>query len=79
MASRIAGILFFKVDGQQFQARGSFKIQPNSTKKTAVVGVDGVHGFKEDPIVPMIDGEKNLMALPGTSMATSTRAVSSAM
>lgn len=56
-AQRIAGICFFKVDGQQYPLRGSFKVQPFNTKKEGIAGQDGIHGYKETPIIPFIEGE----------------------
>lgn len=56
-AQLIAGTLFFKIDGQQFQARGAFKVQPNLFSKTGLAGQDGIHGYKEEPIIPYIEGE----------------------
>lgn len=64
---RIAGICYVKVDGAQYAARGSFEVQPFTTKKEAVVGSDAPHGFKEMPIVPHIKGK--FTDLPGISVS----------
>jgi hypothetical protein len=53
----IAGVVFFKADGQQYQLRGSFNVQPNNTVREGIAGQDGVHGFKETPVVPYMEGE----------------------
>lgn len=56
MAERIGGIIRFKVDGQELLAKGSFSYQVNPTKKEMMVGSDKVHGYKEMPQVPYIEG-----------------------
>lgn len=53
---RVGGIIFVKVDGQQFRAKGEFEYNLGIGKKEAVVGSDGVHGYKEDPQVGFIQG-----------------------
>lgn len=53
---RVGGILFFKIDGQLFNAKGEFTYDIGVPKREAVVGVDAVHGFKEEPKVPFIEG-----------------------
>lgn len=58
MASqRIAGFCFFKIDGAQYPARGDFEYQPLDTSKEGVAGQDGVHGYKEMPVIPHIKGK----------------------
>jgi len=75
---RVGGILFLKVDGEQFQAKGAFTYNLGAPKRTAVVGVDAVHGFSEVPQVPMIEGavtdsdELNLSSLINVRDATVT-------
>ncbi len=56
MNRRVGGILFLKVDGELFQAKGEFTYNINPVKREAVVGADTVHGFKEEPKVPFIEG-----------------------
>lgn len=46
---RIGGIIIFKVDGNQFQAKGAFTYNLGVPKKSSVVGHDGGHGYKELP------------------------------
>lgn len=53
---RVGGILLFKLDGQLYQAKGEFTYDIGVEKRDAVVGADGVHGFKEVPKVPFIEG-----------------------
>lgn len=53
---RVGGIIFFKVDGALFQAKGEFTYNLGVPKRSAVVGQDQVHGFSEIPQVPMIEG-----------------------
>lgn len=53
---RVGGILFLKLDGELFQAKGEFTYDIGVPKREAVVGADAVHGFKETPKVPFIEG-----------------------
>lgn len=53
---RVGGIIFFNINGEQFQAKGEFTHNINPTKRESVVGADGVHGFKEEPKAPYIEG-----------------------
>tara|TARA_R110000803_G_scaffold162194_1_gene225795 strand:+ start:9436 stop:9792 length:357 start_codon:yes stop_codon:yes gene_type:complete len=53
---RIGGKIQIKVDGQQYRAKGSFTYNLGKDKKEAVVGSDGVHGFKVTPQVAFIEG-----------------------
>lgn len=53
----IAGVVFLKVDGQQYQLRGNFKVQPNNLQNTGIPGQDSVHGFMQKPVVPYVEGE----------------------
>lgn len=56
MNRRVGGLLFLKVDGELFQAKGEFTYNINPVKRESVVGQDGVHGFKEEPKVQFIEG-----------------------
>jgi hypothetical protein len=56
-AQRIGGVLALRVDGQTYEARGSFQVTPSSVKRTGVAGQDTVHGYIEEPIVPQIKGD----------------------
>jgi len=53
---RVGGILFLKIDGELFQAKGEFTYDIGAPQRSAVVGADAVHGFKEEPKVPFIEG-----------------------
>jgi len=57
MASkRVGGTISFTVDGELFQAKGSFTLVHGKVKREVVVGHDRVHGFKELPMAPKIEG-----------------------
>ena len=56
MANRIAGTLYLKVDGVQYLAKGSFTVKVTPSQREAVTGLDGVHGHKETPQAPYIEG-----------------------
>lgn len=56
MNRRVGGILFFKVDGELFQAKGEFTYNINPVKRESVVGQDGIHGFKEVPKIVFCEG-----------------------
>ncbi|MGB0683406.1 MAG: phage tail tube protein [Magnetovibrionaceae bacterium] len=55
--NRVAGEISFKVDGTREYAKGSFTYNLGGFKRDPVVGSDEVHGFKETPKVPFIEGE----------------------
>lgn len=57
MSQRRAGILFIKVDGAIFDAKGNFTYNLGKPKREAIVGADAVHGFKEMPQVAFVEGE----------------------
>ena len=48
--------MFLKVDGALYQAKGEFTYNIGAPKREAIVGQDSVHGFKEMPQVPYIEG-----------------------
>jgi len=54
---RIGGIIFLKVGGEGFQAKGSFTYNIGVPKKEMVAGSDSIHGFTEKPQVPFIEGQ----------------------
>lgn len=78
MNRRVGGIIFLKVDGELFQAKGEFTYNIGVAKREAIVGQDSVHGFSEVPQVPYIEGsitdndELNLETLLNTRDATVT-------
>lgn len=55
--NRIGGILSLRVDGNNYEARGNFNVTPSKVKRQGVAGQDGVHGYIEEPVVPMIKGD----------------------
>ena len=57
MSNRRSGLLFVKVDGVQRDAKGEFTYRLGKAKRDAIVGPDQVHGYKEMPQVPFIEGE----------------------
>ena len=54
--NRRAGRIFVKVDGKQYDAKGDFSYSLGLPKREAIVGADGVHGYKETPQVSFIEG-----------------------
>lgn len=54
---RVGGTIFFKSNGKQFSVAGEFTYNLGKVKRDAVVGHDGVHGFKELPQAPMMNGQ----------------------
>lgn len=54
--SRIGGIIFIKVDGQQYKAKGNWTYNLGEPKREGIAGSDSVHGYKETPQVPFIEG-----------------------
>ena len=75
---RVGGIIQLKIDGQLYQAKGSFDYDLGIPKKEGVVGMDRVHGYKETPQIPYIEGsitdssEISFETLAKTSDATVT-------
>lgn len=55
--NRRAGIIFVKVNGEQLEAKGNFTYNLGLPKRDALVGADGVHGFKEMPKTAFLEGE----------------------
>lgn len=53
---RVGGIIYIKVDGVQYQAKGSWTYNLGEEKREGVVGSDGVHGYKELPQIPFVEG-----------------------
>lgn len=76
--ARKGGIIYFQVDGNVFQAKGAFDYSLGRPTKEAIVGHDEVHGYKEMPVAPFIEGEitdskdLDLAALADTQDATVT-------
>jgi hypothetical protein len=51
---RVAGTAYVLRDGVQYSVQGELTINPLSRIREPVVGVDGVHGFKETAQAPSI-------------------------
>lgn len=54
---RKGGIIQLRVDGEIQQAKGDFTYNLGAPKREAIIGADGVHGYKETPQVAFIEGE----------------------
>lgn len=65
-APRIAGVAYFKADGNQFALRGNFTVSPSPLERKMIAGQDYVHGYSEDPRVPFIEGDVSLV--PGMNI-----------
>jgi len=78
MAERIGGILFGKINGEQVRMKGSWTYNLGQPKREAIVGADQVHGYKEMPQAPFVEGvitdssELDLSALLNTKDVTFT-------
>lgn len=53
---RVAGLIQVQVDGEIYDAKGSWSYNLGRPKREAIIGSDGVHGFKETPQVAFIEG-----------------------
>lgn len=54
--NRRAGTIYLKVDGRQYDAKGSFTYNLGLAKRDGIIGSDGVHGYKETPQIAFIEG-----------------------
>lgn len=52
--NKIAGTAYLKVDGTQYSLRGSVTANLKPSTREGIAGQDGVHGYKEMPMVPFI-------------------------
>ncbi|VVO86602.1 phage tail tube protein [Pseudomonas fluorescens] len=55
--NRIGGTIALKVNGDIYFAKGNFTYNLGKPKREGVVGADTVHGYKETPQVPFVEGE----------------------
>ena len=55
--NRVSGVVYFKIDGVQYAAKGNFEYSLGGWKREAVEGADGIHGYAETPIVSHIEGD----------------------
>jgi hypothetical protein len=54
--NRRAGLIWLKVNGQLYEAKGDFTVQPGEPKRDAIIGASGPNGYKETPQVAYIEG-----------------------
>ena len=54
---RRGGTITLQNNGQTYDAKGNFSYNLGRPKREAIIGEDGVHGYKEVPQVPYIEGE----------------------
>lgn len=55
--NRVGGLIALKVNGDTYYAKGNFTYNLGIPRKEGVVGADRVHGYKETPQIPYIEGE----------------------
>lgn len=78
MAERVGGIIQLATNGTRLSCVGSFEWNLGEPVKTAVVGHDRTHGYKELPQTPFLAGEirvtsdLDVRAILATSDATIT-------
>lgn len=54
--NRRAGIIWVRTDGKLIEAKGEYTYGLGKPKRTAIVGSDKVHGYKEEVQVAFIEG-----------------------
>jgi hypothetical protein len=57
MSQRRGGIIQFQVNGEIYDAKGSFAYNLGRPMREEIIGADRPHGFKETPQAPFIEGE----------------------
>lgn len=55
--NRIGGTIALKVNGDIYFAKGNFTYNLGKPKREGVMGADTVHGYKETPQIPFVEGE----------------------
>jgi Phage tail tube protein len=55
--NRRGGVLSLNLDGVRLDIKGSWTYNLGKRRREAVVGADAVHGFKETPQTPYMEGE----------------------
>lgn len=55
--NRVAGVCYLKANGKQLTLGGAFTVSPSKVEREGVVGMSGVAGYKETPVIPYIEGE----------------------
>ncbi len=53
---RRAGLIQVQVNGEIMDAKGSWSYGLGRSKRDAMIGSDGVHGYKETPQIAFIEG-----------------------
>ncbi|EOX5557261.1 phage tail tube protein [Yersinia enterocolitica] len=53
-SNRLAGTAYVTVDGITVMVAGQFKYSPSKVKRETVMGMDGIHGYKETVAAPSI-------------------------
>lgn len=56
-SQRRGGIIQVQVGGVVYDAKGAWTYNLGKPKREAIIGSDGVHGYKETPQVAFIEGE----------------------
>ena len=56
MARKVGGIISLKVNGVIYNAKGAFTWAKGAPTRESVIGVDGIHGYKDMITVPFIEG-----------------------
>jgi len=54
---RVAGVAYVKYDGRALPIKGGWTVGFNRLKREGIAGQDRVHGYKEMPQVPFIEGD----------------------
>ena len=55
--NRRGGIIYLKIDGTLYDAKGNFTYNLGNPKNEAIIGADKVHGYKSSVQAPFIEGE----------------------
>lgn len=56
MANRLAGTAYLSINGKNVALVGDFEWESGTVARESLVGMDGVHGFKEKPKAGKISG-----------------------
>ncbi len=51
-----AGKIYLKINGELYEAKGDFTYNLGKPSRAAIVGADGIHGYRETPQVAFIEG-----------------------
>ena len=54
MSSRIAGICYIKVDGEQLSVEGSVEVPMSDVTRETLLSTNGVAGYSEMPVIPYV-------------------------